>query len=105
MATFITQHGLALAEAIAGALLYRVVAFWLPVGVSLVVLLQLRAAARDPEADKKSAAVVRSEEIQGITAAERPPRSTSWLCAEGVARLTATGCLFRRFHAGDTGNV
>jgi uncharacterized protein (TIRG00374 family) len=42
MSMFFAHHGLAPAQGIAAAILYRVVAFWLPVLVSLVVLLRLR---------------------------------------------------------------
>lgn len=42
MSAFWATHGLEVAQGIAAAVLYRVVAFWLPVGVTGIVLLQLR---------------------------------------------------------------
>lgn len=42
MAAFFTQHGFEPAQGIAVAVIYRVVAFWLPVLASAVVLLRLR---------------------------------------------------------------
>jgi len=42
MSLFFARHGLAPAQGIAAAILYRFVAFWLPALVSLVVLLRLR---------------------------------------------------------------
>jgi uncharacterized protein (TIRG00374 family) len=42
MASFFANHGVGHAQAIAAALLYRCVAFWLPVVVTVFLLLQLR---------------------------------------------------------------
>lgn len=42
MSVFFTSHGLPASDAIAAAVLYRVVAFWLPVAVSLAIVLWLR---------------------------------------------------------------
>ena len=42
MSVFFSHHGIDPAAAIAAAILYRVVAFWIPAVVSLVILTQLR---------------------------------------------------------------
>ncbi|HXH82429.1 MAG TPA: lysylphosphatidylglycerol synthase transmembrane domain-containing protein [Candidatus Tectomicrobia bacterium] len=47
MAAFFADHGLGHAQAIAAAVLYRGVGFWLPVAVTLVLLLRLRHRRRD----------------------------------------------------------
>jgi uncharacterized protein (TIRG00374 family) len=52
MATFFAKHGIAHAQAIAAAILYRCLAFWLPVGVTLFLLVRLRH--RRPDIRKSS---------------------------------------------------
>ena len=42
MAAFFADHGIGHAQGIAAAILYRSVAFWLPVALTLVLLLRLR---------------------------------------------------------------
>lgn len=52
MSAFFASQGVPAAQAIAGAVLYRVVAFWLPVAISLVVLLRLRRRHREIHREK-----------------------------------------------------
>jgi len=47
MAAFFSQHGLERSQGIAAALLYRLVAFWFPVALSLPLLLNFRQRRRD----------------------------------------------------------
>ena len=54
MSVFFTRHGLEPATAIAAAMLYRLVAFWIPVVVSLFMLLQLRRPTRDVRVSGRS---------------------------------------------------
>ncbi|PYM07411.1 MAG: hypothetical protein DMD82_05445 [Candidatus Rokuibacteriota bacterium] len=54
MSVFFTRYGVEPATAIAAAILYRLVAFWIPVVVSLFMLLQLRRPTRDVRASERS---------------------------------------------------
>ena len=55
MSTVFATHGIKEATSIAAALLYRVVAFWLPVLLSLFFLLRLRHRKRDIQAQSAEA--------------------------------------------------
>jgi glycosyltransferase 2 family protein len=56
MSAFFATHGLRADQAIAAAVLYRLVAFWLPVAITPVVLFRLRRRRREIRAAKRSAA-------------------------------------------------
>jgi len=54
MSVFFTRHGLEPATAIAAYILYRLAAFWIPVVVSLFMLLRLRRPTRDVRVSERS---------------------------------------------------